>query len=455
MPRRRTQAVTWETVVDDLSVAGLPNIIRKKPKQNPFIYIEHRPTGKLKTLNPLSWQNMDDVNQAADICRWLQEGELTKGQSVASILKKIEQGEEFNSDEVIYSWDQVMDLVDEHLIKTMKASSAKNYRADIRNLRNAETPFIWKKVRTWIFEKDLSSRPFKNRLDALEQLRLAITSKFGDEPAWLRRIDLVALREQHNSSATKSKRYQPGQDLGGVRAIPTQKEAEKYLDDLDDQFELHRWCLAMQMCYGLRNHELWHSSPLVTNPDDKSFKQAILMIPGNWRTKSKFTHWTFPLFPTWVAKYKLIEDFDIMQEQLHKKAKPRIMSAIDMSQRWKPGNSKDLGVCVNNDYLGNWISKEMRVRMPKWLASVPNAKGQFTKSGEKETVKPYDLRHAWAVTLATSSEWSHIDENDAALAMGHNVDIHRKHYQRWISEDDTRNSFLKRITPPKWHEEAA
>ena len=177
------------------------------------------------------------------------------------------------------------------------------------------------------------------------------------------------------------------------------------------------------------------------------------MIPGNWRTKSKFTHWTFPIFPEWIAKYKLIEDFKIMQTQLHKRAKPRIMSAVDMSLPWDPNNKRDMGVCVNNDYLGNWITAQMRKQMPDWLASVPNAKGKFIKSGEKDTVKPYDLRHTFAVTLATSTKWNHIDENDAALAMGHNVDIHRKHYQRWISEDDTRDNFLKRITAKPWYKE--
>ena len=130
------------------------------------------------------------------------------------------------------------------------------------------------------------------------------------------------------------------------------------------------------------------------------------------------------------------------------------MSAVDMSQRWDSSIKKDLGVCVNNDYLGNWISRQLKDNLPEWLASVPNAKGKFIKNGEKEAVKPYDLRHTWAVTLATDSKWNHIDENDAALAMGHNIEIHRKHYQRWISEDVTRDSFLKRIKSIPWYDAA-
>jgi len=453
MRRSKVKAITWETVLDELIPEGNRHLPRKNPNQSPYIYLEDTKHRKYNSLNPLQWAVIEDVTQAADICRFLKDSPFPKGTSTDLLIRKANSGEEFNSDEAIYNWDQVMDLVEEHLTKTMKASSAKNIRADIRNLRNAETPFIWKKIRAWLFQKEISSRPFKNRLDSLEQLRLAISSKFGDEPVWLQRKDLITLREQNNVSRTKAKRYQPGQDLGGVRAIPTQKEAENYLDGLDDEFEQHRWCIAMMMCYGMRNHELWHCSLLETNPEDKNYRKAIIMIPGNWRTKSKFTHWTFPIFPEWIAKYKLLEDFETMQEQLHKRAKPRIMSAVDMSQRWDPNNKRDMGVCVNNDYLGNWITSQMRKQLPDWLASVPNAKGRFIKSGEKDTVKPYDLRHTFAVTLATSSKWNHIDENDAALAMGHNVDIHRKHYQRWISEDDTRDNFLKRITAKPWYKE--
>ena len=454
MPRARVQAVTFETVVDTLARESTRHIIRRKKGQSPWLWIFDKQEKKSKSLKPLYWERIEDVQIASEICRSLGDDPYPQQTSVELIIRKVENNEKINSGEFVYNWDHVMDIVEEHLVKTMKASSAKNVRADIRNLRNAETPFTWNKIKAWIFQKDISSRPFKNRLDALEQLRLAITSKFGEEPDWLQRQNITTLREQNNASRTKAKRYQPGEDLGGVRAIPTQKEAEIYFDGLDDEYELHRWCLAMMMCYGMRNHELWHCCLVESDPSSPNFKKGLIMIPGNWRTKSKFTHWTFPIFPTWLNKYKLIKDFELMQKLLHQRAKPRIMSAIDMSQRWDQSKKKDLGVCVNNDYLGNWISRQLNRNLPEWVASVPNAKGKFVKSGEKETVKPYDLRHTWAVTLATDSKWSHIDEHDAALAMGHNIDIHRKHYQRWISEDVTRDNFFERVTSLPWYKDA-
>ena len=42
-------------------------------------------------------------------------------------------------------------------------------------------------------------------------------------------------------------------------------------------------------------------------------------------------------------------------------------------------------------------------------------------------------------------EWSHVSESDAASAMGHSIDVHRRNYQRWISIEETRDSFFKRV----------
>ena len=52
----------------------------------------------------------------------------------------------------------------------------------------------------------------------------------------------------------------------------------------------------------------------------------------------------------------------------------------------------------------------MRTRLPSWYASVPNAQGKHLKTYKKQEVVPYDLRHTWAVTLAISPEWIHIND---------------------------------------------
>ena len=445
MPRTRIKTVTWESIVDELAAERRRHIIRRKPKQSPYVYIEDKTKRKLTSLSPLCWEVIEDVKQAAKICRFVGDRNFPNSIPIPVLIHKSNSEENLDSSDVIYDWDQVMQIVEEHLVKTMKASSAKNVRADIRNLRNAKTPFIWKKVKAWVFQKELDSRPFKNRLDSLEQLRLALSSKYGDEPEWLMRKDLVLLRQQNNASRSKSVRYQPGKDISGVRAIPTKKEAEDYLDSIGEEFPLEQWALAMQMCYGLRNHELWHCAPITKEDKSKGMAAGWLYIPGNWRTKSKFEHWTFPLYPSWINRYSLAKMFKVMQDSLNLKAKPRIVSAIDMSKRWSPDYDNDMGVCTNNDYLGSWITKRMREKLPEWKASVPNAKGHHAESSKKVAITPYDLRHTWAVSIATLPEWNHVDEIQAAQAMGHDVATHRKHYWKWISIDEARKGLMQKV----------
>ena len=167
-------------------------------------------------------------------------------------------------------------------------------------------------------------------------------------------------------------------------------------------------------------------------------------MPGNWRTKS-FAHYVFPIYPEWIDKYYLLETLASNQEQLHSRAKPKIVSAKDMSKPWDKGDPHDKGVVVNNDYCGNWISKQLSKTLPEWKASVPNIRGDFNPTAKKEQIKPYDLRHTYAIRLSTLHEWNHISEADAALAMGHSIEVHRKNYQKWISEDQNKERFLNRV----------
>ena len=136
MRRSKVKAVTWDTVLDGLIPEGTRHLPRKNPNRSPYIYLEDTKKRKYNSLNPLQWEVIEDVTQAADICRFLKDSPFPKGTSIDLLIRKANSGEEFNSDEAIYNWDQVMDLVEEHLTKTMKASSAKNVRADIRILRN-------------------------------------------------------------------------------------------------------------------------------------------------------------------------------------------------------------------------------------------------------------------------------------------------------------------------------
>ncbi len=448
MARVRIKAITWETTVLELQQEEMRHMIRRRKNKSPYIRLKDTKTGSEASLKPLTWEVTEDITQAANISRLIGDYPFPTNKEVEELIQKLQKGESLDSSGAIYNWDEVLEILDDHLASTMKASSAKNVRSDIRNLYKQGTPFIWQKVKAWVFQKDVSSRPFRNRLDALEQLRLAISNKFGDEPEWLMRKELVTLRDQHKSSSSKSTRYQPGADISGVRAIPTIEEAEKYLDHIGEDYPLEQWCLAMQMCYGLRNHELHHCSPITKLDLETGMAAGWLYIPGTWRTKSKFEHWTFPLVPSWIERYKLSENFETMQFSLTKRAKPKIVSALNMKEPWDPSNDNDLGVCINNDYLGSFITKRLRDVLPAWKAGIPDARGQSKKAGKRIDIKPYDLRHTWAVRVSTAPEWNHVDENVAASAMGHDLATHRKHYQKWISIDETRKTLMKKVQLP-------
>ena len=90
----------------------------------------------------------------------------------------------------------------------------------------------------------------------------------------------------------------------------------------------------------------------------------------------------------------------------------------------------------------------MREELPNWPASIPNASGQKIRTAKKQNLSPYDLRHTWAIRMATDPRWSHVSDSDAAAAMGHDLETHRKHYQKWISNEENRVKVMSKITLP-------
>lgn len=250
----------------------------------------------------------------------------------------------------------------------MKASSSRNIQATVNRLLKDQQDFEWDAILIlkWLRKyHSVEQRPYKNNLDGLEQIRSAITNKNGEEPKQLKRDNLIEQRNLHNDAKRKEKRYATSSDLGDIRGIPTKKEAEKYLNKIEKNFPLEHWCLTMMLLYGLRNLELHHIGKITTEHDAPK-SVGWVYVPGNWRTKSKFEHWTFPVYPEWIEKYKLSENFRKFQDQLRKKAAMKIVSAPDKTKRWDKNNPKDKGVCDNNDYLGSWITIRMRSVLPKW-----------------------------------------------------------------------------------------
>jgi integrase len=103
---------------------------------------------------------------------------------------------------------------------------------------------------------------------------------------------------------------------------------------------------------------------------------------------------------------------------------------------------------MNNHLIGNWIGRRLRTVLPPWMARVPDTDGRYRASDPPVRVTPYDLRHAWAVAMATDPAWRHVSTEMAAQAMGHDLAVHRRRYQRWIGSEERRRRAMAAVSTP-------
>ena len=446
MPNKRIKPKSWNEIVSDLINLESRYMIRRS-KKTPFLSIKDKLKNKEFSLRPIrAYENMPEIQQIALVIEKIGVKEWPIEQPIESLIKLLND-EEVKNFETPYTWNSLRVLTLNHLTKSMKGSSQKNIKADLNNLHKLNYPFKWSLIKDWLYVKEITSRPFKNRLDSLEQIRLAITNEYGTEPHWLTKNNLIELRQIHNSASKKIQRYQTAFEMK-IRGIPTREEAEKYLNSLWPDYKLEQWCIAMLLNYGLRNHELHHIFFIDETIIDEGLKEGCVLVPGESRTKSKYEHFVWPLYPSWIIEYGLKNRFNECQQELRQKAKMVISSAKDKTKKWKEGDPTDLGVCENNDYLGNWITNRMKNNLPSWYASVPDAKGMNIKGAVKQKITPYDLRHTWAIRMATDPRCVGITDELAAQAMGHDVATHRKHYQKWLSQKEVRKAIISNIKFP-------
>ena len=439
MPSRSRNIESWETIVDGLSSIDCRHTLRKISR-SPYIQVRSKNKSFQCSLKPLLKDNLNDIKIAANLCLFIGDEEWNTSVPITQLIKLSEEWDgEVTSR--IYTWSEVRSITKDHLYKVMKESSMSNHLSNLNKLVESDIPFKFDSLKKWSGEYEVGSNQQYNRLNTLEVIRKALVNESkGDEPIWLRKQDLAPLRELYHQSKKRKKRYDRNSDMTDIRGIPTKKEAEEYLDSIALTYPLEQWIFAMLLCFGLRPHELWHIKP----EDNKG--QMWVYIPGQWRTKSKDEHWSWCLYPDWIDKYHLLDRFQQCQKLLHEKSKPKIMSSIDKTIQWNPDNkNNDLGVCVNNTTLGAWLNQRNRRQLPDWFASVPEINGENTKDAPQKRITAYDLRHTWAIRIATDKEWNHISNEKAAAAMGHDIDVHTKNYQRWISTESKKKTFMDSV----------
>ena len=63
----------------------------------------------------------------------------------------------------------------------------------------------------------------------------------------------------------------------------------------------------------------------------------------------------------------------------------------------------------------------------------------------KKRITSNDLRHTWAIRIDTDNEWKQINNEKVAATMSHDIDVHKKNYQRWISTESKKLTFMDSV----------
>ncbi|MFM7675368.1 MAG: hypothetical protein ACKO5F_07240 [Synechococcus sp.] len=199
-----------------------------------------------------------------------------------------------------------------------------------------------------------------------------------------------------------------------VRVIPSDADLEHWLDRLEP---FHQWVFACIAVFGLRPHELWHAEGI----DERGW----ITIPGDMKTKTS-EHFAQAVPDAWLERYQLRQNWDLFHSQLN--------------ARWTVRFAEISGVriAVNNVAVSNALYKEFQHRGLQKLWA-PRAEG-----AGMDWVRPYDLRHAYAIRCATSAECSESFDDDMASWMGHGLEIHRRIYLRWMSASRKKEALQRR-----------
>ena len=184
-----------------------------------------------------------------------------------------------------------------------------------------------------------------------------------------------------------------GLNKAGFRDLPTDELIEKLWEKIPNKS--WKFVFGLMATYGLRNHEVFFCDlSSLTNFGDK----IIRVLP----TTKTGEHQVWPFHPEWVEKFELL----------------------------KLGEDPELLPNINRDLK---------------FTTLQNIGKKTTDQFKRYSlqIKPYDLRHAWAVRTI----FYDLPDTVAARMMGHSVSLHTQTYHHWITKRDQQqavnNALLK------------
>ena len=387
----------WEQCVHELRVRRSRFRLRRHAG-SPFIDVHEMDAGRKLgefSLRPRCWANRDDIEEARDLCiqghrqgRWPQLDPEVSAQ-VQGTWASLAEG-----------------CIADIKLRICKESSRVHAINDLqKRIALLRGPVEASRLQAWALELDprLQLKSFNRRIETLSQVH---RSGLLDLTAVLQH--LRGLRPR--GAAEKIRKASSMR----VRVIPSDADLQHWLDRLGP---FHQWTFACIATYGLRPHELWHAEGID--------EQGWISIPGDMKTKTG-EHFAPAVPEAWVQRYRLRDNWDRFHRQLN--------------ARWTVRFAQLSGVeiAVNNAAVSNSLYKEFQARgLQKLWAPVADGEGM-------DWVRPYDLRHAYAIRCATSAETSSAFDDDMACWMGHGLDVHRRIYLRWLSSSRRKESLQRR-----------
>ncbi|MDA9746293.1 site-specific integrase [Prochlorococcus sp. AH-736-K20] len=184
-----------------------------------------------------------------------------------------------------------------------------------------------------------------------------------------------------------------GLNKAEFRDLPTDELIEKIWAKIPNKS--WKFVFGLMATYGLRNHEVFFCDlSSLTSFGDK----IIRVLP----TTKTGEHQVWPFHPEWVEKFEL--------------------SKLGENPELLPNIKKDLKITTLQK-----IGKKITDQFMRYSLQI----------------KPYDLRHAWAVRTI----FYNLPDTVAARMMGHSVSLHTQTYHHWITKRDQQqavnNALLK------------
>ena len=184
-----------------------------------------------------------------------------------------------------------------------------------------------------------------------------------------------------------------GLNKAGFRDLPTDEVIEKIWAKIPNKS--WKFVFGLMATYGLRNHEVFFCDlSSLTSSGDKIIRVLTTTKTGE--------HQVWPFHPEWVDKFEL--------------------SKLGKNPELLPNINRDLKITTLQK-----IGKKITDQFKRYSLQI----------------KPYDLRHAWAVRTI----FYDLPDTVAARMMGHSVSLHTQTYHHWITKRDQQqavnNALLK------------